>query len=104
MPAASLEITGLSAGYGQTRVLEDVSFAVPAGSRLAVLGRNGMGKTTLFATIAGQTRRYSGAIRLGDKDSAISKAPRGLEAGWDMCRRRAAYSPRSLWKKIFRSV
>ena len=35
---------------------------MPAGSRLAVLGRNGMGKTTLLATLAGQTRRYGGAI------------------------------------------
>ncbi|PWJ86496.1 amino acid/amide ABC transporter ATP-binding protein 2 (HAAT family) [Pseudaminobacter salicylatoxidans] len=68
MPAAPLEVTDLSAGYGPTRVLEGVSFSVAAGSRLAVLGRNGMGKTTLFATIAGQTRRYGGTIRLGDTD------------------------------------
>ncbi len=65
MPAASLEIAGLCAGYGPTRVLEDISFAAEAGRRLAVLGRNGMGKTTLFATLAGQTKRYGGAIRLG---------------------------------------
>lgn len=65
MPAASLEIAGLCAGYGPTRVLEDISFAAEAGRRLAVLGRNGMGKSTLFATMAGQTKRYSGAIRLG---------------------------------------
>ncbi|WP_019172531.1 ABC transporter ATP-binding protein [Pseudaminobacter salicylatoxidans] len=68
MPAAPFEVTDLSAGYGPTRVLEGVSFSVAAGSRLAVLGRNGMGKTTLFATIAGQTRRYGGTIRLGDTD------------------------------------
>ncbi|HTN62861.1 MAG TPA: ABC transporter ATP-binding protein [Devosia sp.] len=66
MTAASLEVSGLSAGYGPTRIIEDVSFAVPAGGRLAVLGRNGMGKTTLFATLAGQTRRYGGAVKLGD--------------------------------------
>lgn len=65
MPAASLEIAGLSAGYGPTRVLEDISFSADAGRRLAVLGRNGMGKSTLFATLAGQTKRYGGAIRLG---------------------------------------
>ncbi|MCW5707163.1 ABC transporter ATP-binding protein [Shinella sp.] len=65
MPAASLEISGLSAGYGPTRVLEDISFAADAGRRLAVLGRNGMGKSTLFATLAGQTKRYGGEIRLG---------------------------------------
>lgn len=64
MAAASLEVEGLSAGYGPTRILEEVSFAVPAGGRMAVLGRNGMGKTTLFATLAGQTRRHAGSIVL----------------------------------------
>ncbi|CAN7641707.1 ABC transporter ATP-binding protein [Mesorhizobium amorphae] len=82
MTAASLEISGLTAGYGQTRVLEDVSFVAPAGARLAVLGRNGVGKSTLLATIAGQTRRHAGEIRLGGvdivgKDSA-SRAWLGL--------------------------
>src|SRR5690606_20054205 len=70
MTAASLEVTGLSAGYGPTRILEEVSLAVPAGGRVAVLGRNGMGKTTLFATIAGQTKRYGGTILLDGRDIA----------------------------------
>ncbi|MCB5202415.1 ABC transporter ATP-binding protein [Neorhizobium sp. T786] len=78
MPAAPLEINGLSAGYGPTRVIEDVSFSVPAGARLAVLGRNGMGKTSLFATLAGQTRRYGGEIRLGDRE--ISREPSAARA------------------------
>ncbi len=56
MPAARLEVKGLSAGYGPTRVIENVSFTAEAGSRIAVLGRNGVGKTTLFATLAGQTQ------------------------------------------------
>ncbi|KGE02123.1 MULTISPECIES: ABC transporter ATP-binding protein [Rhizobium/Agrobacterium group] len=70
MPAALLEVKNLSAGYGPTRVIEDVSFSVPAGSRLALLGRNGMGKTSLLATLAGQTRRYGGQIRLAGVDIA----------------------------------
>jgi len=82
MPATSLEVTDLSAGYGPTRVLEGVSFSVPAGSRLAVLGRNGMGKTTLLATIAGQTKRYGGAIRMGETEltslESSSRARSGL--------------------------
>jgi branched-chain amino acid transport system ATP-binding protein len=82
MPAARLEITGLSAGYGATRVIEDVSFSVPAGARLAVLGRNGMGKTSLLASLAGQTRRYGGEILLGDRDvtgeGSAARALRGL--------------------------
>lgn len=80
MPAAPLEVDNLSAGYGPTRVLEGISFSVPAGARLAVLGRNGMGKTTLLATLAGQTRRYDGRIRIGDADvTALPSASRALE-------------------------
>ncbi len=78
MPAAPLEIRNLSAGYGPTRVIEDMSFSVAAGHRLAVLGRNGMGKTSLFATLAGQTRRFSGEIRLGERD--ISRDPSAARA------------------------
>ena len=74
MPALSLEVENLSAGYGPTRVLEGVSFSVPAGARLAVLGRNGMGKTTLLATLAGQTRRYEGSIRLGGFDVTAARS------------------------------
>ena len=68
MPAAELDIRNLSAGYGQTHVLEDVSFAVPAGGRLSILGRNGMGKTTLMASLMGLTRRYAGSILLDSRD------------------------------------
>ena len=82
MPATPLEVENLSAGYGPTRVIEGISFSVPAGSRLAVLGRNGVGKTTLFATLAGQTRRYDGRIRLGSTDvtslPSASRARAGL--------------------------
>ncbi|TDK31775.1 ABC transporter ATP-binding protein [Rhizobium deserti] len=78
MPAQPLEVTELSSGYGPTRVIEDMSFSVPAGSRLAVLGRNGMGKTSLLATLAGQTRRFGGAIRLGGRD--IAKEPSAARA------------------------
>ncbi|KAA0698055.1 ABC transporter ATP-binding protein [Neorhizobium sp. P12A] len=77
MPAMPLEVDNLSAGYGPTRVLEGVSFTAPSGARLAVLGRNGMGKTTLLATLAGQTRRYGGSIRLGGTDvTAFASAKR----------------------------
>ncbi|MEK1886750.1 MAG: ABC transporter ATP-binding protein [Phyllobacterium sp.] len=68
MPAARLDIKDLSAGYGPTRVLENINFCAEKGARIAVLGRNGVGKTTLLATIAGQTKRYQGTIRLGDAD------------------------------------
>lgn len=49
----ALEIRSLSAGYGPRRVLEDVSFAAPAGALVGVLGANGSGKTTLMKSICG---------------------------------------------------
>jgi branched-chain amino acid transport system ATP-binding protein len=52
----------LAAGYGATVVLDHVSFSIAGGTTLAVLGRNGVGKTTLLATIAGHTTRHSGTI------------------------------------------
>ena len=67
MPAA-LEINGLCAGYGPTRIIEDISFKVAAGDRLAVLGRNGMGKTTLLATLMGLTTRHGGSVGIGGED------------------------------------
>lgn len=57
-----LTVAKLFAGYGPTVVLDDVSFTVEAGTTLAVLGRNGVGKTTLLATILGHTTRHDGGI------------------------------------------
>ena len=71
-------------------VLEDVSFSVPSGARLSILGRNGMGKTTLLSTLMGMNRRYGGEIRLGGAD--VSRARRARSAhdrGIGSCRRRA---------------
>lgn len=81
MPAAPLEISQLTAGYGPIRVIEDLSLSVPAASRLAVLGRNGVGKNTLLATLAGQTRRFAGEIRLGGSDLAALPSDARARAG-----------------------
>jgi branched-chain amino acid transport system ATP-binding protein len=61
MPDA-LVLSGVHAGYGETVVLEDVGFALPERGTLAVLGRNGVGKTTLLATIMGHTSFHMGSI------------------------------------------
>jgi branched-chain amino acid transport system ATP-binding protein len=77
MPAASLEVVGLRAGYGPTIVLEDVSFKVPAGGRLAVLGRNGTGKTTLLSSLMGVIRQTEGKIIVGGAEiSGLPSAER----------------------------
>ena len=62
----AITVSGLVAGYGPTLVLEGTTLAVPAGGTLAVLGRNGVGKTTLLATLMGLTTWRSGSIRLGE--------------------------------------
>jgi branched-chain amino acid transport system ATP-binding protein len=58
-----LEVQGLSAGYGEATVLEDISMTLDQGETLAVLGRNGVGKSTLMLTLMGHTRMQAGAIR-----------------------------------------
>jgi len=57
-----LRLAGVRAGYGETVVLEDVAFDLPERGSLAVLGRNGVGKTTLLATVIGHTTFHSGRI------------------------------------------
>jgi branched-chain amino acid transport system ATP-binding protein len=70
MPAARLDVENLSAGFGPTQIIADISFCVPAGDRLAILGRNGMGKTTLLATLMGLSTRHRGHIRIDGNDLA----------------------------------
>jgi branched-chain amino acid transport system ATP-binding protein len=64
MPEA-LKLAGVRAGYGATVVLEDVGFSLEERGALAVLGRNGVGKTTLLATIMGLTTFHAGSILFG---------------------------------------
>ncbi len=59
-----LRVEGLTCGHGEAVVLSDVSFTLAAGRSLALLGRNGTGKTTLLDTLVGVTRRFAGRITL----------------------------------------
>jgi branched-chain amino acid transport system ATP-binding protein len=60
--ADALKLERVRAGYGETVVLEDIGFALAERGSLAVLGRNGVGKTTLLATIMGHTTFHSGEM------------------------------------------
>ena len=68
-----LVLDGVEAGYGETVVLEGISLALQAGGSLAVLGRNGVGKTTLLATIMGHCLLRAGKIRFAGQ--RVSGAP-----------------------------
>ena len=79
--AELLELDQVVAGYGEARVLDRVSLVIEEGKALALLGRNGTGKTTLVNTIAGVTRRFSGTIRLGGRDITRLRPDQRAKAG-----------------------
>jgi branched-chain amino acid transport system ATP-binding protein len=77
-----LRLEGVRAGYGRTVVLDGVSLSLESGATLAVLGRNGVGKTTLLSTIMGHTTLHGGTIRFRGADLAalppFARCRRGL--------------------------
>src|SRR5665213_2278557 len=79
--ARLLEIEQVRAGYGQAVVLEDLSFTLDAGESMALLGRNGVGKTTLLATLMGFTRLHSGRLAWKGRDLAALAPYRRARAG-----------------------
>ncbi len=82
--AEALALRGVSAGYGETVVLQSVDLALASGESLSVIGRNGVGKSTLLATVMGHTTLHAGEILLDGE--ALGRMPpfrrarRGL--GW----------------------
>jgi branched-chain amino acid transport system ATP-binding protein len=81
-----LEVTGLSAGYGQVEVLHGLDFAVPKGQVVALIGSNGAGKTTTMRALSGMIRPRAGSIRLNGREIG------GLESH-DVARFGLAHSP-----------
>ena len=71
----------VSAGYGESVVLEDVSFSVEEGGSLALLGRNGVGKTSLLVTLMGLTRLHKGAVRFQGRDIGRMQTWKRARAG-----------------------
>ena len=67
----ALKLDKVFAGYGETVVLEDIELALDAGETLSIIGRNGVGKSTLLATIMGHTTLHGGRVSLHGKE--ISK-------------------------------
>jgi branched-chain amino acid transport system ATP-binding protein len=72
--AELLEVENLSAGYGKAEILAEISFTLSAGQSLALLGRNGTGKTTLIRSIMGLATRQAGRILVGGCDISALRA------------------------------
>jgi branched-chain amino acid transport system ATP-binding protein len=93
--AELLRVESLSAGYGEAKVIHGVGFVLEEGQSLALLGRNGVGKTTLVDSLIGVTTRFGGWIALGGED--ITPLPPFLRA-----RRGLGWTPQE--RNIFRSL
>jgi branched-chain amino acid transport system ATP-binding protein len=73
MSAAFMEARGVNAWYGSSHVLHGIDLAIGAGETVGLLGRNGMGKTTLIRTLLGHVREREGEVRVDGED--VSRAP-----------------------------
>jgi branched-chain amino acid transport system ATP-binding protein len=83
MNTESIELTleGVTAGYGSTSVIENISFGLAQGERVGLIGRNGAGKTTTLATIMGLTECHSGSIRLNGTEIRRTATYKRARAG-----------------------
>ena len=90
-----LEIKDLNLAYGQSRVVRDVSFTCAPGETVAVMGRNGMGKTTLMKGMMGIVKRESGSVIVGGQDISTFDSYKRVKAG-------IAYVPQG--RQIFSSL
>jgi len=81
MAERALELDGVYAGYGETVVLEDIRLVVEAGETVSVIGRNGVGKSTLLATIMGHTTLHGGRVLLHGQDISQFATYRRVAAG-----------------------
>jgi urea ABC transporter ATP-binding protein UrtE len=81
MADALLDVEDLTAGYGGGVVVEGLSLGIRAGEAVALMGRNGVGKTTLLRTIMGLLRPRAGRIRFGGVDIAGSEPFKVARAG-----------------------
>ena len=79
--AELLTVQGVTAGYGEAVVLEDISFSLAEGESLAVLGRNGAGKTTLLRALVGLTTLRGGSMRVRGNDIASLPVHRRADVG-----------------------
>ena len=82
--AELLRVEGLRSGYGEAVVVQGIDLVLPQGESLALLGRNGTGKTTLLNTLVGVTRRHAGRITLAGLDiTALAPHQRAAAGiGW----------------------
>jgi branched-chain amino acid transport system ATP-binding protein len=90
-----LRVTGLRAGYGEGVVIDGIDLSLDEGQSLALLGRNGTGKTTLLATLVGVTRYRGGSIVLDGRELSTMRADQRAAAGLGW-----VPQERNIWKSL----
>ena len=96
-----LELEGVRSGYGNIAVLFDISFRLDKGAILGVLGRNGMGKSTLIRAIAGILPAQSGVVRLNGEDiSALSAHQRAVLGITTVVQGRGIFPKLTVWENL----
>ena len=81
MNTATIEINNLTSGYGETRVIHDLSMTVKEGSLCAIVGPNGHGKTTLMKSISGLVRIFSGSITFSGEEITSERVDKIVSKG-----------------------
>lgn len=81
MTERALEVDKVFAGYGETVVLENIELTLDVGETVSIIGRNGVGKSTLLATIMGHTNLHGGQVRLHGKEVSTMATYRRVNAG-----------------------
>ena len=81
MSDSLLRLSGVTAGYGATVALEDIAFDLKSGESLSIIGRNGVGKTSLLRTIMGHTDMHRGSISFAGQDITAQSIHRRARSG-----------------------
>jgi len=92
---AMLNVENLNVSYGESQIIRDLSFEVAPNETLAIMGRNGMGKTTLMKSLTGVIKSKSGSVKVDDKEIASRDS-------FDRVKRGLAYVPQG--RQIFSSL
>src|SRR5699024_6359845 len=98
---AILQTTGLVSGYDGSRVLHEVDIAVPEGGVLELLGRNGVGKSTLVSTIMGLVRPMPGSVRVAGQEVAGARPDAIARLGVGLVPQgRRIFAPLTVWEHL----
>src|SRR5476651_1564654 len=101
MAERALDLDKVFAGYGETVVLENIQLALGAGETLSIIGRNGVGKSTLLATIMGHTDLHCGRVSLHGKDiSKLATYTRVIAGLGYVPQEREIFPSLSLWENL----